>query len=259
MARMLTCLRYFLIGGAIVVGICGAIESIFAGYFIYQLYEYSPLTPNNVCGSSITLLVAGLMTCMIAWCAWQFIDFTNTSQVTILSMALIIVTIVNASAGIWALVRHEQVDILPTLYLEKAFALATSDDKVFWDHMHSELHCCGINGPVDYHNHDAVPWSCCDTVSLLSNVDDNKGICATMYARGCQHVVINRTRSILLHVFLLALCAVLLQVCFVIGMCCYVRACRERLTESMIATQTLARASKDLGTNDNLLGRQPHD
>lgn len=33
-----------------------------------------------------------------------------------------------------------------------------------------------------------------------------------MYTRGCQHVVLNRTKSILLHIFLLALCSVLLQV-----------------------------------------------
>ncbi|XP_017756164.1 PREDICTED: leukocyte surface antigen CD53-like isoform X2 [Eufriesea mexicana] len=254
----LVCLRYFLIGGAIVVGVCGVIESVCAGYFIYQLYEYSPLTPSNVCGSTITLLVMGLITCMIAWCAWQFLDFTNRGQVMIFSIALIIVTILNTSAGIWALVRHEQVDLLPISHLEHAFELAMSDDKSLWDRMHSKLRCCGINGPADYRNQNAVPWSCCDMSSFTSPNDD-KGICTTMYAHGCQHVVMNRTRSILLHIFLLALCTVLLQVCFITCMSCYVRACRERMArrkELMVVAQSFARTSKDLGTDDSLLNQQ---
>nr|XP_034183130.1 tetraspanin-3-like [Osmia lignaria] len=258
MARTLVCLRYFLIGGAIVVGVCGLIESICASYFIYQLYEYSPLTPSNVCGAPITLLVMGLITCTIGWCAWQFLDFTNTGQVIIFSISLIIITIANTSAGIWTLVRHEQVDLLPTADLEQVFKHAISDDKSLWDHMHSKLHCCGINGPADYHGQDAIPWSCCDTTSG-ANPSDNKGVCATLYARGCQHVVMKRTRSILLHVFLLALCTILLQVCFITCMSCYVKACRERRErrkEIISASQSFARASKDLGTNDNLLGQQ---
>lgn len=58
---------------------------------------------------------------------------------------------------------------------------------------------------------DAIPWSCCNTTSL-ENDNGTEGACTTIYKRGCQHVVLNRTRSILLHVFLLTLCSVLLQV-----------------------------------------------
>lgn len=47
----------------------------------------------------------------------------------------------------------------------------------------------------------------------MTNQDNSiGGPCTTMNKHGCQHVVLNRTRSILLHVFLLALCSVLLQV-----------------------------------------------
>ncbi|CAK9798104.1 Tspan3 [Anthophora plagiata] len=258
MAQELTCLRYFLVGGAVIVGVCAVAESICAGYFIYQLYEYSPLTPNNVCGSAIILLAMGLITSAIAWCAWQFLDFTYKGQVVIFSVALIIITILNTSAGIWALVRHEQVDLLPIAHLERIFEFAISTDKPLWDRMHSKLRCCGINGPADYRNQDAVPWSCCNTM-LFADSSDDKGVCTTMYAHGCQHIVINRTKSILLHIFLLALCTVLLQVCFITCMACYVRACRERMErrkELIIAAQSLARASKDLGVNDILLNQQ---
>lgn len=75
----------------------------------------------------------------------------------------------------------------------------------------AQLRCCGINGPTDYRNQDAVPWSCCN-ISSLTNPSDDKGVCTSMYAHGCQHAVINHTRSILLYIFLLALCSVLVQV-----------------------------------------------
>ncbi|XP_043523279.1 leukocyte surface antigen CD53-like [Frieseomelitta varia] len=255
MAQTLACFRYFLIGGAIVIGVCGIVESVCAGYFIYRLYEYAPLTPNNVCGSVITLLVMGLITCIIAWCVWQFLDFTNKGQVIIFSILFMIITIINVSAGIWALVRHEQVDLLPNAHLEQMFELALSDDKLLWDHMQSKLRCCGINGPADYRNQDAVPWSCCDT-SSLANPSDDKGVCTNMYAHGCQHAVINHTRSILLYIFLLALCPALVQVCFITGMLCYIRAYREKRKDLMISAQSFARASKDLGTGDSLLNQQ---
>ncbi|XP_076754566.1 uncharacterized protein LOC143425551 [Xylocopa sonorina] len=254
MARLLTCLRYFLSGSAIVLGVCGLIESICAGFFIYQLYEYSPLTPGNVCGSSITLLVIGLIMGVVAWCTWQFLKFTNTGQVIIFSVALILIMIVNLSAGTWALVKHEQVDLLPKAHLEHVFKLAVSDDKPIWDRMQSKLHCCGVNGPSDYQDQDAVPWSCCDT--SLSDSSDKNGACTTLYAHGCQHAVLNRTRSILLHIFLLALCTVSLQVCFITCMFCYVRAYRERREKrkiELVATQSLTRASKDAGAGGSLL------
>lgn len=58
-------------------------KSAYASYLISQLFEYSLLTPNNICGPAIILLVMGLITCLIAWCIWKFVDFTNRGQVII--------------------------------------------------------------------------------------------------------------------------------------------------------------------------------
>lgn len=266
MAQTLACLYYFLSGGAIVIGVCSIIESVCASYLISQLFEYSFLTPSNICGPAIMLLVMGLITCLIAWCIWKFVDFTNRGQVIIFSTALMIVIIINMSAGIWALIRHEQVDLLAIAHHKHVFELAVSENhtdlgninSALWDQIHSELHCCGINGPTDYLSKDAVPWSCCVT-SSLTNTTNSKGICITMYARGCQYVIINRIRSILLHIFLLALFTVLLQICFMTCMLCYERTCRERMKRRkklITLAQSFAQASKDLGTNDNILNQQ---
>ncbi|KAL0110198.1 hypothetical protein PUN28_013684 [Cardiocondyla obscurior] len=206
------CFRYCLVAGAVLLGISGGIVSIFASYFIYQLHEYAPLTPNHVCGSPATLLAMGIITCGIGWFAWQFLDFSNKGQVIIYAVALAIIVLVEAGVGIWALVRHEQIDTLSSTRHEEIFALAITDQKSTWDHMQSTLRCCGIDGPSDYRSMDAIPWSCCNTTS--EEIDNGTGgICTAINKRGCQHVVLNRTRSILLHIFLLALCTVLLQVC----------------------------------------------
>lgn len=77
--------------------------------------------------------------------------------------------------------------------------------------MKLQLHCCGIDAAADYRGQNSIPWSCCNTTNL-ANDNSTEGACTNIYKRGCQHVVINRTRSILLHIFLLALCSVLLQV-----------------------------------------------
>ncbi|EFN60284.1 Tetraspanin-3 [Camponotus floridanus] len=207
--RAFVCFRYCLIAGAILLGISGAVVSIFAGYFIYQLHEYASLTPDNVCGSAATLLAMGVITCGIGWFVWQFLNFSNRGQVIIFAVTLTTITLIETSVGIWALVRHEQVDALPSTQHDEIFALAITDEKSTWNHMQSTLQCCGIDGPSDYRGTDAIPWSCCNTTNLAN---DTEGICTTLYKRGCQLVVLNRTKSILLHVFLLALCSVLLQV-----------------------------------------------
>ncbi|XP_078050558.1 leukocyte surface antigen CD53 isoform X2 [Augochlora pura] len=199
------------------------------------------------------LLTTGVLTSLVAWCAWQFLDFSNKGQVIVFSIALIILTVFNTSAGIWALIRHEQVDVLPRTFLSEVFENAISDDKSLWDNMHSKLHCCGVNGAEDYRGHDAIPWSCCNT-ETAENSSDINGSCK-IYARGCHHVVINRTRSIMLHIFLLALCAVMLQVCFIVCMTCYARACEDkakRRKDIMIAAQALMQESKRRETRDHL-------
>ncbi|XP_029155455.1 leukocyte surface antigen CD53-like [Nylanderia fulva] len=227
--RAFVCFRYCLIAGAILLGISGVIVSIFASYFIYQLHEYGSLTPNNVCGSPATLLAMGIVTCGIGWIIWQFLNFSNRSQVIIFAIVLSIIALVEIVVGIWALVRHEQVEILPSSRHDEIFALAITDEKSTWDHMQSTLQCCGIDGPSDYRGTEAIPWSCCNTTNLANDNSIEGGVCTTIYKRGCQHVVLNRTKSILLHIFLLALCSMLLQVSFIACATCYVRIYKDKM------------------------------
>ncbi|KAL6255282.1 hypothetical protein P5V15_013622 [Pogonomyrmex californicus] len=256
MGRAFACFRYCLVAGAILLGISGAVMSVFASYFIYQLHEYAPLTPDRVCGSSATLLAMGVITCGIGWFAWQFLDFSNKGQVMVFVVALAIIVLIETGVGIWALVRHEQVDILSSARHEKIFALAVTDEKSTWDHMQSTLQCCGIDGPSDYRGVDAIPWSCCNTTNL-ANDNITEGICTTINKRGCQHVVLNRTRSILLHVFLLALCSVLLQISFIACLTCYVRIYKDRM-ERRVSEVVKRMSLQDIGekdTKNNLLTR----
>lgn len=50
-----------------------------------------------------------------------------------------IITVTEIGVGIWALVRHEQLDALPPARLEENFALATTDQKSVWDHMQAKV------------------------------------------------------------------------------------------------------------------------
>ncbi|XP_015177798.1 PREDICTED: 23 kDa integral membrane protein-like [Polistes dominula] len=256
MARALGCLRYLLIVGTIVLGISGIVASIFAGFFLYQLAEYKQLTPDNVYGPSITLLVLGLFTCAVGWLSWHFLEFTQKSQVILFVISLTIIGIFEITGGIWALVRHEQLDFLPTARLGTVFV--AKDNQQLWEHIQTKFQCCGMDGPTDYRGQNSVPWSCCDTsLSLKSNND--KSTCTSIYARGCHHVMISRARSILLHVFLLSLGALLLKICLIICSTCYVKAFTEsieRRRHDALTRRISSQVIYQADNNSKLLNRQ---
>ncbi|XP_011864263.1 PREDICTED: tetraspanin-18-like isoform X2 [Vollenhovia emeryi] len=238
--------------------ISGAIAVVCASYFIYELYRYTPLTPDHVCESSAVLLALGVITCGFGWCVWRFLDFSNRGQVIIFTAVLAVIVLIETGVGIWALVRHEQIDAMSSAQHEKIFALAITDDKVIWDHMQSTLHCCGIDGPSDYRGVNAIPWSCCN---MTNQETDNPtgGICVVINKRGCQHTVLNRTRSILLHVFLVALCSVLLQISFIAFTTCYIRIYKdkmERRASQLAARTSLQDTREELDARNNFLTRQ---
>ena len=60
--------------------------SVGSGYFIYRLYEYAPLTPNNVCGPPAVLLAMGTLACFLGWCGYQFLDYNNVMQTLLVSV-----------------------------------------------------------------------------------------------------------------------------------------------------------------------------
>ncbi|XP_012054782.1 PREDICTED: uncharacterized protein LOC105617841 [Atta cephalotes] len=115
-----------------------------------------------------------------------------------------------------------------------------------------QLQCCGIDGPSDYRSVESIPWSCCNTTNQENNTG---GACTTINKRGCQHVVLNRTRSILLHVFLLALCSVLLQISFIACTTCYIRIYKDRMERraSEMAMRTSLQDTRETDTKNNLL------
>lgn len=55
------------------------------------------------------------------------------------AIALSIIALVETGVGIWALVRHEQVETLPSAQHDEIFALAITDEKSTWDHMQSTV------------------------------------------------------------------------------------------------------------------------
>ncbi|XP_066584828.1 tetraspanin-6-like [Prorops nasuta] len=258
MARALVCLRYFLLTGTIILGASGIIVASAAGFFIYQLHEYALLTPNSVCGPSVLLLGTGIFTFLLGWYAWQYLDFKIKGQVVVFAVTLAIIASVQTGAGIWSLVRYNQID--PGISNpEKVFALPGKADKPVWDRMQSRLLCCGLHHLSDYKE---IPRSCCNTTSL-SNPSSTASICPSMHQRGCLYVVFNRTTSILLHVFLLALCSILLQICLIVSVICYTRALQENFEKrrqqmrlSMQSSSSSPIEKKETDSSSNHLVRQ---
>ncbi|KAF7395913.1 hypothetical protein HZH68_009963 [Vespula germanica] len=160
--------------------ISGVVTSAFAGFFLYQLNEYKQLTPENVYGPSIVLLVLGIFTCIIGWLSWHFFDFTQKGQAILFVTSLVIISLFEMSAGIWALVRHEQIDFLPTAHLKTIFM--DKENQPLWEHIQAKFLCCGMDGPIDYRGKNSVPWSCCDISSSL-NPNNDKFTCTSILGK----------------------------------------------------------------------------
>ncbi|XP_058800511.1 uncharacterized protein LOC131669570 [Phymastichus coffea] len=224
MARMLSCLRGFLLGFVVIVGFSGAIVVAGSSIFLYQLHEYSLLTPSNVDGPPGIMLGLGILTCAVAWFVWHF-DYSAKAQIISLATLIAAIAIVEISIGIWALVRHQQIYALPENVVQKAIVTLNdprSDD--LWHKMHVKLNCCGVNGASEdfRQKHKHVPWSCCYE---LHESEDEKKKCE----RGCHHPMIHRTQSILLYAFLLALSSFILKACTVALAWCYAKSIAEAI------------------------------
>ena len=62
-----------------------------------------------------------------------------------------IIVLIQTGIGIWALVRHEQIDILSSTQHEEIFALAVTDEKSIWDHMQSTVKIVHAMPPTRYY------------------------------------------------------------------------------------------------------------
>ncbi|XP_011503267.1 PREDICTED: uncharacterized protein LOC105366507 isoform X2 [Ceratosolen solmsi marchali] len=203
-----------------------------SGVFLYQLHDYSLLTPTGVDGPPASLLGLSALSCVLAWFIWQF-DYSSKSQVISLATLITIIGVIETCVGIWALVRHQQIYALPEKVLQKAvLALSDSKSEDLWHRIHIKLNCCGINGASEdfRQQHKHVPWSCCYEPQEIEN---NKKNCE----RGCHHLVIHRTQSILLYTFLLALSSIILKACTISLAWCYAKA----ITEGMLHRRKMLR------------------
>lgn len=99
--------------------ISGVVTSAFAGFFLYQLNEYKQLTPENVYGPSIVLLVLGIFTCVIGWLSWHFFDFTQKGQAILVRKLIYKYTNIdfwfssNVIVNVWFLVCYKFGDYFP--------------------------------------------------------------------------------------------------------------------------------------------------
>lgn len=65
------------------------------------------------------------------------------------AVALGTIALIQTCVGIWALVRHEQIDTLSPERHNEIFALAVKEDKATWDRMQSAVNKLDIDMYLD--------------------------------------------------------------------------------------------------------------
>ncbi|KAJ8686411.1 hypothetical protein QAD02_022205 [Eretmocerus hayati] len=260
---MLTCLRAVLLGFVLLLGVSklnlispihtdkhlrlrdkgppvktfsGITVAIFSGFFLYQLHEFSLLTPPSVDGPPLSLFGLGILTVALAWFIWHF-DYSIRSQVISLAALIVIVGLMEAGVCIWALVRNQQFRHMPDRVVQDA-QLAIFDQKFadVWKNMHTKMICCGVYGVEKDFTiiHQPRPWSCCYHVPK-----EDKNRCE----EGCLLPMTQRTQSIFLYTFLLALGSVILKAITVSLAWCYAKMVKEGMVKNkraMAMQNTLA-------------------
>ncbi|XP_012277918.1 CD151 antigen isoform X2 [Orussus abietinus] len=245
------CLRYFLITYVIVLSISGGAVIGGSSIFIYQLCEHGLLAYDNVCGPPAILLSVGVIVILFGWCGRQVMGHTHKNQILCYAVLLGFIAMIELFAGVWALVRHEQIGAVPpTSFGPNISQEITEDETQGVNHRTIIIHCCKIQGGADFGNY--LSASCCNgTDSEDFQVDDAS--CAAMYVR-CHHSVTNQTRSVLLHVFLLGLCSSLFQIGCIISAVYYAVAISKRLGRrrmEIIANSLLTTRPSTAEVNDS--------
>ncbi|XP_034950211.1 uncharacterized protein [Chelonus insularis] len=206
------CLRYILLTCFIFLGISGLVVCAVSGFFIYQFHgnDY-PKTPfNYLDGPPAILLVMGILVFVFSIYFWYIIDYKfNRRKLIMFSVLFIIIAIVKICSAVWVLVIHEQMDKMLSQSLKKTLAVQRiKDGSTLSNFAQIKLTCCGYNETIPEFE-ELTSWLCCNFERLDNTT---KIMCKNFYGQECQHLALNTERSILHHIFLLALCSIIFQI-----------------------------------------------
>ncbi|XP_055296821.1 leukocyte surface antigen CD53-like isoform X2 [Sitodiplosis mosellana] len=132
------------------------------GIFTYVEYQqYREFLGDHLGLHGIGLIIVGCVTFVITLLC--FIGKIRKSPCVLLyfMMVLVVIYLFEIACGIAVIVEKSKLDATLTKNLNKIFNDYKSNEGI-WEHLQTEMKCCGINGPDDWHTN--IPKSCYETL-----------------------------------------------------------------------------------------------
>uniref|UniRef100_A0A1B6GIS6 Tetraspanin n=1 Tax=Cuerna arida TaxID=1464854 RepID=A0A1B6GIS6_9HEMI len=183
------CIKYILVFFNflfVVTGIC----LILVGWSINYIYfEYSEFLDAHFFSPGVLMIIIGILVFLVAsfgcWGAYR----ESTCMITIFSVMLAVIFVLELSAGVSAYVLQEDIPQLLERTITEALNESASQNSSarMMDVLQSELHCCGVHSYKDWegiypqtNNSITLPPSCCDP-----RYNSSDSTCGKVYSEGC--------------------------------------------------------------------------
>ncbi|KAL1020713.1 hypothetical protein UPYG_G00003690 [Umbra pygmaea] len=227
------CVKYLLFFFNFIFWLCG-LAMIVVGVLV-QIALNRTIVINNLSASSapIVIIVVGVIVFFIAFfgcCgAWK----ENNCMVTMFSILLCLVVIIEIGAAIAGYIFRGQLKVIVNDSLNEMVVKynGTAEIKKILDDLQTELKCCGVNGSSDWKGHygggqNDVPDSCCISVQPSCGVGamNNSKIVNQV---GCETSVEDLLRKNIMWVIVAALVIAFLQIMGIVFACWLMKGIRS--------------------------------
>jgi CD63 antigen len=195
-----------------------AIGLIAAGAYVQiQLKDYFDLIEGSFSSAAALLIAVGVIIFFIAFfgCCGAYKE--NHTCVLIFAVLLIIIFILEISAGIAGFVLKNKVKG----YVEEYMGKTMKDGNKVWDEVQTDFDCCGTHGPNDWLNlNKTIPKECCKSpTSGCTNV--------TAYQDGCLDKFTNWVENKIYIVGAIGIAFAFIQLVGIAFACCLARAIKK--------------------------------
>jgi len=132
-----------------------------------RYYHYYNFVGETFWSAPIALIVVGAIVILIAFVGCCGAAKESSWMTLTFSVLLAFIFLTELGVGIAGYVKHSELrETLDDQFNSTLMSFTnSSDSKLAWKKIQTELKCCGVNGPEDWkplYRNDTVPASCCE-------------------------------------------------------------------------------------------------
>ncbi|EEB16799.1 CD63 antigen, putative [Pediculus humanus corporis] len=218
----MSCVKYLLFFFNLLFALTGVAILVIGGLLQSVYHNYSQFVNENFTFLPILIIVTGAVIFIITFFGCCGTVKENHCMISTFASLLLILFVIELVAGIGAFIFHNYLKQIIENRMESSLEHYDSepDIKKSWDILHTDLHCCGVNGTADWNG--KIPLSCCPIVN-----QDEQCTQADAYETGCfekMYLFINQNSLILAGI---AVVVAFIQLVGVLFACCLAHSIRK--------------------------------